>query len=1129
MNKKIIKMRAVTMAFVALLVVGLVFINMPNIHRDGINAGQYGMMRAQVREKDPHYPIAPTDQDYTMTVPSLEDRLTFSINEKNKEIGTLFAPNTSMTTDDSGKVSYHGIYDVQKDFGKYDDKGSSDAGLCWAAADSNLIAWYLDGYEKVYGKTSELNGVNRDVYSIFQNFKKSWSTPAEEDEHGNLVHPNIADGAHGYDQAFGMSWYFTGGLPDQKTPPGPVGNGGFLQDLLHQPKGDTWRQIELDATEGVIYGNAEQVFPFAGEYKNIGVKGGNMSNHENFSKTIIEALHYGAATIGVNKDGIGAFAHAVTLWGCDYDVATGLVTKVYLTDSDDQLSDGQIRAIDIKPTRTDGRPGVGMLYEHHHAHGDSTPFTGISDCVVLYAPGVVGQNNLPAYNGENAQITGVTTDMTTGETKVNVSNITEPLEYGYSMTDDVRTVSNWQSTNTFQSLSADNYYFYARVKQSQTHKVGGYSRGYKYCVPVAVSPNSAKVSQISLGSSAINGYSDSAGYNYIWYGQDEYGNPLLWRVLDNHNIDDGNTQGILLFSEKILDNNVIVHKEVAGADYNRYDRSNTMKMARAFQTDNMTALELSGVLNTNTSDREITISDAKAANGDIKDLTFKEKKYLLNEEKVFLLSINDMYNPKYGFDSVEDKEYAHRSNRVATYMNRDSMYWLRSPYKDGMSVAAVDSDGYIRAVNGAFARGFRPAMRLDIAKVSYTMAVNNTVFPSQGLFDLRAVAKSQSADFKVAMLDGSRHFDITQKSVGGKAGGEISLDYQGASVGANEHIAVMLLDKDGNIKYYGRVATPSKSSGNVTFRLPSDLVSGEYALKVFSEQANADKETNHTSNMVDISLSISNDIEPTQPTKDKVYINVTDGVITSHSNATSIEIATGSSITIKANIKDDQEFLHWEVNGKVLSDRGEYTFEVQSSMDIKAVYRDIVEPITHIVHIDFSGSLQDIQVKHGEKIKLSAKPKQGYDFVGWKENGKIISKDIDCEILVDRDRNITAVYKKNGEDKPIPEPDKTPGDDSQIDQDNQDKPTDHEVTPDTGNEQTDSETKPGNQEVNPKPIEPEITPDHTQPNTPNNESISQDNSLSSGAVAGIAVVSVAGVGGIAVAIFFLVKYLRKRG
>ena len=293
------------------------------------------------------------DRPYTLTAPSFEGRLTYSDDGKT---ATLFAPNTSKEG---------GWYDVNKLF------DGKDGHLCWAASDSNLLAWYLDTTEKT--GSVDVSKYERKAENIFEKFRKNWN-------------PN-----EGYDPMQGLSWYFTGKTTDGKKPDELLvpKSGGYLKTLPHCD--NSWSVLDTNYIE--IIGNYKDQFPFIDDKNGSYFENAPFYSLESFSKTIKNQLAYGATVLNVSQENVGATgSHAITLWGCDFDVKTGLINKIYVTDSDDEETypGAHLKELGIKARKPDEK---GILVEDYYLPGNPDPITKITSSMLLYASGVVNNEN----------------------------------------------------------------------------------------------------------------------------------------------------------------------------------------------------------------------------------------------------------------------------------------------------------------------------------------------------------------------------------------------------------------------------------------------------------------------------------------------------------------------------------------------------------------------------------------------------------------------------------------------------------------------------------------------------------------------------------------------------------------
>ena len=190
-----------------------------------------------------------------------------------------------------------------------------------------------------------------------------------------------------------------------------------------------------------------------------------------------------------------------------------------------------------------------------------------------------------------------------------------------------------------------------------------------------------------------------------------------------------------------------------------------------------------------------------------------------------------------------------------------SSWWLRSPGSKTFYVAIVSSDGSVQYSGVSVRkknnhRTVRPAFNLNLNSVLFTSAAVGGK-PDGGL---TAVPEYSGNEWKLTLLDSSRNFAVTEKAVSTDPNDTITLNYSGATTGANEYISAIIADNNG-AQYYGRVAQPTAESGTVEIKIPSDIAPGNYTLKVFSEQYNGDYKTDYASNFTDIALTVEKQVE----------------------------------------------------------------------------------------------------------------------------------------------------------------------------------------------------------------------------------------------------------------------------
>lgn len=197
---------------------------------------------------------------------------------------TLSNPNNYTTAE--------GWYDATKDTKSGISGGRKDNELCWAAASSNLIAWWQQqqDYEPL-GPT--------DLNVIWDEYRDTF---ANEGGHANL----------------GLYWWLDGSYSKD----------GRVAKLLHpeQPSG------------GGYY--ADFLFGSRVESKDLRVLDtGDYNNNVNDMSADLVSYIRGGYGVELSCITPAQNGHSITLWGVDYNEATKTITGFYVTDSDDYQPD----------------------------------------------------------------------------------------------------------------------------------------------------------------------------------------------------------------------------------------------------------------------------------------------------------------------------------------------------------------------------------------------------------------------------------------------------------------------------------------------------------------------------------------------------------------------------------------------------------------------------------------------------------------------------------------------------------------------------------------------------------------------------------------------------------------------
>ena len=149
--------------------------------------------------------------------------------------------------------------------------------------------------------------------------------------------------------------------------------------------------------------------------------------------------------------------------------------------------------------------------------------------------------------------------------------------------------------------------------------------------------------------------------------------------------------------------------------------------------------------------------------------------------------------------------------------------------------------------------GVRPAFNLNLNAVLFASAAVGGK-PNGGL---TPISEHIGNEWKLTLLDNSRNFAVTEKTVSGDT---ITFSYSNAQTGTNEYISVVIKD-NGEITHYGRIlhldGTTGGASGTASLTLPAGItLDNDTKLYVFNEQYNGDYKTDYASNFTDIALTV---------------------------------------------------------------------------------------------------------------------------------------------------------------------------------------------------------------------------------------------------------------------------------
>lgn len=189
-----------------------------------------------------------------------------------------------------------GYFDADKSYAEPND---GDNLLCWAASASNMIAWWQNQNPNAAAAAHAPSSLE-EIWGVYKN--------------------TFVD--QGRDRYCGIDWWFNGktdwnsdGLADIKN---PDSKGGYYKDLITDSMGFSTETLWQESIFDCQY----------------------------FSATVKELLEGGCVVgLGIEMLTMGAdqalhikpySGHAITLWGIDYDDSQQVITKMWVSDSDDR-------------------------------------------------------------------------------------------------------------------------------------------------------------------------------------------------------------------------------------------------------------------------------------------------------------------------------------------------------------------------------------------------------------------------------------------------------------------------------------------------------------------------------------------------------------------------------------------------------------------------------------------------------------------------------------------------------------------------------------------------------------------------------------------------------------------------
>ncbi len=335
-------------------------------------------------------------------------------------------------------------------------------------------------------------------------------------------------------------------------------------------------------------------------------------------------------------------------------------------------------------------------------------------------------------------------------------------------------------------------------------------------------------STIQFSTSGISGYDSVNGYDYIYYGSWN-GSPVKWRVLDDRT--NTGVDGLFLLSE------VLFGKTTFGGIFFNGNENGTNEWQTSSvrhwcinEFNAFTDAEYSAIMSTYKSDAKSSYS-AAADN-------------ILNGDKVFFLSYEEVNKREYGFTSTE--------SRIAYYNGTAKSWWLRSPsYHDANYAVGVGKDGMVAHHRRNSNLTARPAFNMTPDMILFSSPASGGKTGN----GLTAVDNYSGNQFKLTILDKSRgSLSIIPER---RSGNVVQFSYDGAATGSCEYLSAMVIN-NGTVTYYGRIKNlkeASQTGGTAMVTLPDSFEpdSGD-KLYIFNEQCNGDYATDYASPLLELTL-----------------------------------------------------------------------------------------------------------------------------------------------------------------------------------------------------------------------------------------------------------------------------------
>ena len=276
-----------------------------------------------------------------------------------------------------GVTATSGWYDVNK---MGDGTLNGDINMCWAAASANMIQWWQDRYVAA-GKTLPSTAVNGPGNVYVAAAGRKYELAIMDMYHSQW---NNDKGCHTTES---IPWYFEGVNYGQTATAGsqayPLTAGGYWSSV--------WSGVYPYLYHEYSYMFGWYTNLYTAEYTAYEHWGDGSSlygtqRHKKFSDLVVLFISRGITSMTVTLNKNGGLNHATTVWGYEIDNSTGLLTRLWITDSDDLISE----------------PKQQLLNEYSVSYNTGDNFITLSSSSVRYGKCyVISLNPFSGYGSGN--------------------------------------------------------------------------------------------------------------------------------------------------------------------------------------------------------------------------------------------------------------------------------------------------------------------------------------------------------------------------------------------------------------------------------------------------------------------------------------------------------------------------------------------------------------------------------------------------------------------------------------------------------------------------------------------------------------------------------------------------------